>query len=250
MSQWNGNFVSNMRAQLTQSSDSSVNMNAIASAIRPAFNQSYIQSLNYTESHNEVSGGQRLTTLIDPSDPTGWLSLKKSTLGAAILFTSPGIPMIYQGQEFVENEPLEVKLPLQWGLAKQFAGIRKLWANLAAARADTAGHTPNLTGDSVNIYQVDNTNKFIAYERYDSQTPGTVIVVANFTGNAETGMQVGFPASGTWITRFNSDNKAYSDTFSGTGSTSVKANGGAYSGMPYSGTLTIGPYSLMILSQQ
>ena len=89
----------------------------------------------------------------------------------------------------------------------------------------------------------------IADERYDSQTPGIVIVVANFTGNAET-LEVGFPASGTWITRFNSDSKTYSDTFSGTGSTSVKANGGPYSGMPYSGTLTIGPYSLMILSQQ
>jgi hypothetical protein len=59
--------------------------------------------------------------------------------------------MIYQGQEFVENESLEVTLPLQWGLVRQFAGIRKLWVNLAAARADTAGHTPNLTGDSVKI---------------------------------------------------------------------------------------------------
>jgi 1,4-alpha-glucan branching enzyme len=250
LSQWNGNFVSNMRAQLTQSSDSSVNMNAIASAIRPAFNQSYIQSLNYTESHNEVSGGQRLTTLIDPSDPTGWLSLKKSTLGAAILFTSPGIPMIYQGQEFVENEPLEVKLPLQWGLAKQFAGIRKLWANLAAARADTAGHTPNLTGDSVNIYQVDNTNKFIAYERYDSQAAGVSIVVANFTGSTRTGVRVGLPASGTWVTHFNSDSKMFSSTFSGSGSKSVKASGGPFAGLPYSASLTIGPYSLMILSQQ
>lgn len=226
-SQWNGNFAANMRTQLTQSSDSSVDMSLVASAIGQAFNNVYTQNLNYTESHNEVTdGGQRLTTLIDPSAPTSWLSLKKSTLGAGILFTSPGVPMIFQGQEFVENEPFVYNEPLQ------------------------SGYTPNLTGDGLNIYQVDNTNKFIAYERYDSQTPGTVIVVANFTGNAETGMQVGFPASGTWITRFNSDNKAYSDTFSGTGSTSVKANGGAYSGMPYSGTLTIGPYSLMILSQQ
>ena len=250
LSQWNGNFVSNMRTQLTQTSDSSVNMNAVSSAITAAFNQSYLQSVNYTESHNEVSGGERLTYLIDPSDPTGWLSLKKSTLGAGILFTSPGILMIYQGQEFVENEPLKVTLPLQWGLVKEFSGIRKLWANLAAARADTAGHTPNLTGDSVKVYQLDNTNKFIAYERYDSQAAGVSIVVANFTGSTETGVTLGLPAKGTWVTRFNSDSSIYSATFSGSGSTSVKATGGAYAGMPYSGSLTIGPYSLMILSQQ
>ena len=156
--------------------------------------------------------------------------------------------MIYQGQEFVENEPLAVNMPLQWNLATQFASIRKLWTALAAARKNTAGTTPNLAGDGLNIYQVDDTNKLIAYERFDSQSTGTVVVVANFTGNTESNMQVGFPASGTWITRFNSDSKVYSSTFSGAGSKAVKANGGAYSGMPFSGSLTIGPYSVLILS--
>jgi 1,4-alpha-glucan branching enzyme len=250
-SQWNGNFVSPMRAQLTLTSDSEVNMETIASSIGQAFNGVFTQNLNYTESHNEVTdGGQRLTTLIDPSAPTSWLALKKSTLGAAILFTSPGVPMIFQGQEFVENEPLAVNMPLQWSLATEFASIRKLWATLAAARQNTSGKTPNLAGDGLNIYQVDDTNKLIAYQRFDSQIPGTVVVIANFTGNTETGMTVGFPASGTWITRFNSDSKAYSSTFSGSGSTAVSAKGGPYSGMPYSGSVTIGPYSLMILSQQ
>jgi 1,4-alpha-glucan branching enzyme len=250
-SQWNGNFVSPMRAQLTETSDSAVNMQAVASSIGQAFNGVFTQNLNYTESHNEVSdGGQRLTTLIDPSDPTGWLALKKSTLGAAILFTSPGVPMIYQGQEFVENEPLAVNMPLQWKLATQFASIRKLWGTLAAVRANKSGHTPNLAGDGLNIYQVDNTNKLIAYERFDSQAPGTVVVIANFTGATESNIKVGFPASGTWTTRFNSDSTAYSSTFSGDGSVAVKATGGAYSGMPYSGRVTIGPYSVLILSQQ
>ncbi len=219
-SQWNGNFVSPMRAQLTQTSDSAVNMEAIARSIGQAFNGVFTQNLNYTESHNEVTdGGQRLTTLIDPSAPTSWLALKKSTLGAAILFSSPGVPMIYQGQEFVENEPLAVNMPLQWKLATQFASIRKLWTALAGARGNTSGHTPNLAGNGLNIYQVDDTNKLMAYERFDSQAAGLSIVVANFTGNAET-LQVGFPGSGTWTTRFNSDSKVYSSTFSGTGSES------------------------------
>jgi 1,4-alpha-glucan branching enzyme len=240
-----------MRAQLTQTNDSNVNMNIVASAIGQAFNGIFTQNLNYTESHNEVSdGGQRLTTLIDPGAPTSWLALKKSTLGAAVLFTSPGVPLIFQGQEFVENEVLAPNLPLQWGLVSQFASIRKLWATLALERSNSRGHTPNLTGDGLNIYQVDNINKFIAYERFDSQTPGKVVVVANFTGSAEENVTVGLPAAGTWITRFNSDSTAYSSTFGGIGSASVKATGKAFSGMPHSGNLTIGPYSLMILSQQ
>jgi 1,4-alpha-glucan branching enzyme len=250
-SQWNGNFVSPMRAQLTLTSDPLVNMETIASSIGQAFNNTFTQNLNYTESHNEVTdGGQRLTMLIDPSAPTSWLALKKSTLGAAILFTSPGVPMIFQGQEFVENEPLVVNMPLQWHLATQFGSIRELWANLAEARKNAGGNTPSLNGDGLNIYQIDNTNKLIAYERFDSQTPGTAVIVANFTGETETDMTVGFPSAGVWTTRFNSDSTKYSQTFSGAGSPAVKAIDEPYSGMPYSGSLTIGPYSLMILSQE
>ena len=95
------------------------------------------------------------------------------------------------------------------GLVSQFASIRKLWAALAFDRANLTGHTPNLTGNGLNIYQLDNTNKFIAYERFDSQVPGTVIVVANFKGNAEDNVTVGFPTPGIWITRFNSDSTTY-----------------------------------------
>jgi 1,4-alpha-glucan branching enzyme len=240
-----------MRTQLTQSTDAAIDMGAVASAIGQAFNGVYTQNLNYTESHNEVTdGGQRLTTLIDPAAPTSWLSLKKSTLGAAILFTAPGVPMIFQGQEFVENEPLVWNEPLQWSLTTQFASIRSLWGALAAARRNTAGHTPNLEGDGLLIYQVDDTNKLIAFQRYDSKNPGTVVVIANFTGGAEENMTVGFPSAGKWTTRFNSDSKTYSSTFSGTGSASVVATDLPYSGMPFSGRVTIGPYSLLILSQQ
>lgn len=249
-SQWNGNFEANLRTQLTQASDAAVNMQAIASAIGVAPNNSYLQNLNYTESHNEVTnGGQRLTTLIDPAHPTSWTALKKSTLGAAILLTAPGVPMIFQGQEFVENQPLAINLPLQWSLATQFAGIRKLWAALASARRNASGHTPNLAGDGLNVYQVDNMRKLIAYQRFDSMAPGSVVVIANFTGGALNQVTVGFPAGGTWTTRFNSDSKSYSGTFSGIGSTSVKAGAVPYSGMPYSGSVTVAPYSLLILSQ-
>jgi 1,4-alpha-glucan branching enzyme len=150
----------------------------------------------------------------------------------------------------VENEPLVWNEPLQWSLATEFASIRKLWGALATARKNASGHTANLAGDGLNIYQVDDVNKLIAYERFDSQAAGKTVVIANFTGNAEQNMKVGFPARGNWWTRFNSDSTAYSSTFSGAGSSVVQATGGAYSGMPYSGTVTVGPYSLLILSQQ
>jgi len=37
-------------------------------------------------------------------NPGSYFSKKRSTLGAALVFTAPGIPMIFQGQEFWEDE--------------------------------------------------------------------------------------------------------------------------------------------------
>ena len=34
----------------------------------------------------------------DNDDPTGYYAQKRSTLGAALVLTSPGLPMIFQGQ--------------------------------------------------------------------------------------------------------------------------------------------------------
>jgi 1,4-alpha-glucan branching enzyme len=34
----------------------------------------------------------------------GWYARKRSTLAAAMVFTAPGIPMLFQGQEFLEGK--------------------------------------------------------------------------------------------------------------------------------------------------
>ena len=41
---------------------------------------------------------------IDGSDAQGWFARKRSTLAAALVMTAPGIPMLFQGQEFLEGE--------------------------------------------------------------------------------------------------------------------------------------------------
>ena len=52
----------------------------------------------YTESHDEVgyaSGKSRVPSRIYWDDPDSYWSKKRSTLGAGIVLTSPGIPMIF-----------------------------------------------------------------------------------------------------------------------------------------------------------
>jgi len=62
------------------------------------------QRVIYSESHDEVANGKaRVATEIDPHDPDSWCAQKRTTLAAALVLTAPGIPMLFQGQEFLED---------------------------------------------------------------------------------------------------------------------------------------------------
>jgi 1,4-alpha-glucan branching enzyme len=75
-----------------------------------------------------------------------------------------------------------------------------------------------------------------------------VVVAANFS-NQQLALPVGLPASGAWHVRFNSDDQTYSAAFGGTPSADVQAGGGALDGQAQSGTVNLGHYSVVILSQ-
>ncbi len=52
-----------------------------------------------------------------------------------------------------------------------------------------------------------------------------------------------------WQVRFNSDYQGYDESFGGHFSYHTAASPGAKDGMPYNGNVGIGPYSVIILSQ-
>lgn len=55
-------------------------------------------------------------------------SIFSATLAAAIPFTSPRMPMIYQRQEFVEQPPFDPHTPIVWDQLKRHASITNLTA--------------------------------------------------------------------------------------------------------------------------
>ena len=64
-----------------------------------------------------------------------------------------------------------------------------------------------------------------------------------------TDYSIGFPAEGRWIVRFNSDSKDYDSEFGNAGPATVLATRRGQDELPASGTVTIAPYSALILSQ-
>jgi 1,4-alpha-glucan branching enzyme len=135
-------------------------------------------------------------------------------------------------------------------LSDEFSGILRLYRDLVHLRLNRAGHSYGLCGRGVKAYHVNEETKLLAFHRWDIGGPGDdVVVVANFGNQPRGSYEIGFPRSGLWRLRLNSDWRGYSDEFSDFASHDVTATAQEYDGCPACGSVEIGPYSLLILSQ-
>ncbi len=249
--QWDASFVHPIRAAVIASDDNHRSMPAIASAISLKYNDAAFHRIIYSESHDEVANGKaRVPQEISPNEPTNYFAQKRSTLAAALVFTAPGVPMLFQGQEFLQGEWFQDNLPLDWHQNEEFHGIVRLYRDLIRLRLNEEGVTRGLTGQHIQIKHVNDADNVIAFHRWEQGGPGDdTLIVANFTNQPKENYQIGFPSEGLWKLRLNSDAPVYSDDFSGFKSSDVTAQKGDYDGFPATAAVNIGPYSVLIFSQ-
>lgn len=252
-SQWDAGFHHKVVAALETSSDEYRNMWDIKEAIEHLYNNWDTQRVIYTESHDEVgaaSGKARVPSRIYWDDPDSYWSKKRSTLGAGLVFTSPGIPMIFMGQEFLEDGSWSDDDPLDWSKDTAFAGIKMLYQHLIRLRRNLSDETLGLMGKNVNVFHVNDTDKVVAFHRWWNGGPGDdVVVIANFAYQGFTDYNIGMPRGGRWRVRFNSDWIGYDSEFGDWASYDTYAYLGSKDGQAYNANVGVGPYSLIILSQ-
>ncbi|UCF06580.1 MAG: alpha amylase C-terminal domain-containing protein, partial [bacterium] len=250
--QWSASFVHAVRAALIGAEDSTRDMDAVRNAILQRYYLNAFERVIYTESHDEVANGKaRIPEEVDPGQASSWVAKKKSALGAVIVFTAPGIPMIFQGQEFLEDDWFHDRDPIDWTKKDRFAGILQLYKDLISLSLNCDGHTKGLTGQEVNVYHVNNDDKIIAYHRWESGgVDDSVVVVANFSFNPCEEYTIPLPATGKWIVRFNSDSRYYDSDFGDFGNSVVQAEATEKDGLPAQARVSVAPYSALILSQE
>src|SRR5262249_38224353 len=176
---------------------------------------------------------------------------KRSTLAAAVMLTSPGIPMLFQGQEMLETRAFGFKKPtnVDFGRAEdaKFKGIVQMYRDLIAQRRNLTGKTVGLTGQNLNVFHLDNGNKTLAYHRWENGGAGDdVVVVANFSNVPLKDLNIGFPRGGRWQVRFNSGASVYDPLFKDGDSIDTTANPGAKDGLSFNANVGVGAYSLVI----
>lgn len=250
-SQRDAGFVHPIRQAIIRLDDNGRNMYAVQGAIQQRYNTDAFGRVIYTESHDEdANGHQRVPEEIWPGKADSYFSKKRSTLGAALVFTSPGIPMIFQGQEFLQYGWFDASKELDWGLATRESGILNLYRDLIHLRRNWFNNTRGLQGQSLNVHHVNNTDKAIAFHRWSQGGPGDdVVVVLNMANRAYDSYVIGFPRQGLWRVRFNSDWVGYSPDFGNHASLDTWADAGPQDGMPFHARVGLGPYSAVILSQ-
>lgn len=247
-SAWDTSYPGYVTPVLAHTVDANRDMTVIANAIQ--YNVRYggtagTARVAFLESHDvvgDLNNGTRLVTAIDSNTPSSYRARKLSTLGAAVTFTQPGVPMFFQGQEMLENQQFSTSRPVDWTKTNTYGGIVRLYRDLIRLRRNLDGDVPGLKGDQCSMLAVDNANKLVAYRRWNTGITGQdVVVVANFAGVARNNYSISFPQAGKWYAHFNSDATNYSADFGNVGSSVVTATP--------TGSVTIGPYSALVFSQ-
>ena len=122
--QWDAGFVHPIRKAIIEIDDQNRSMNDVRDAIYHKYNIDVFERVIYTESHDEVANGkQRVVSETDASEQPGRYAIKRSTLGAALVFTAPGIPMLLQGQEFLRDKWFDDSRPIDWSRRDDHEGI-------------------------------------------------------------------------------------------------------------------------------
>lgn len=252
-SQWDCRFVHPIRQTLKEMTDEARNLEEVERAVTFMYGHDAFNRIIYTESHDEVAeGSTRVPSEIDGADPLSYPAVKRSTMGILLAATSPGIPMIFQGQEFVETE--EFSFPkggaLDWGQAEISAGIVRLVRDAFRLRRNLDGRSLALTGHDVEVmHRSEEANMLVFHRWVDGDGAGKhVVVVVNLSSEPRIGYRIPLPEKQDFQLLLNSAARSYREDFSDIGPVGgVQAEDVEADGRPQSALVDIGPYSVLIL---
>ncbi|MGA6826964.1 alpha-amylase family glycosyl hydrolase [Nitrospira sp. NS4] len=153
----------------------------------------------------------RIARLGDPANPRSWFARSRARVATGLSLTAPGIPMLFMGQEFLEDK--------QW--ADDFVSHRDLllyWAGLEQGDKQMLDHvrftrdllrlrhrSAGLHGRGFRVVHAHDQNRVLAFHRWVEGEGHDVIVVAHLAPFNRFGYRIGFPNGGAWREVFNSD---------------------------------------------
>ncbi|HDZ04967.1 hypothetical protein LCGC14_0348250 [marine sediment metagenome] len=215
-SQWDMNFVHPVREVIEDTHDDSRDLQKVVDALEFKYSNDAFSRIVYTESHDEVANGKaRVPEEIQPGNAESDFAKKRAILGIVLTLTAPGIPMLFQGQEFIEDEYFQDTEGLDWEKEKKHKGIEKLIGDIIKLRTGESEGAKGLRSQHIEILHVNHDAKILAYNRFDANDPSEpVLVVLNFSNQEYENYSIGLNEKEPFHLRINAVSKIYDETFS------------------------------------
>ncbi len=167
----------------------------------------------YTESHDtagDLNGGVRLPTAIHSADPAGYYARKRSALGAVLVMSSPGTPMLLQGQELLETNSFSDTRAMDWTRTNSQVGTLRLYRDLTLALQHPDGSEVTLVtrrgGSSDNYGSGTGACETMTYTVFDQSAAtlirnGSAPFAGTYRPEGSLNAFNGKPLNGTWRLR-------------------------------------------------
>lgn len=206
--QWGLNFPHSMRALSGLSVPFPVDF---AHELLSNYNGDAFQKVIFTDSHDTAANGQvRLNEAVTPGNGESAEARQRTLVTSAATLTAPGIPMLVQGEEFMQDGDFSDWRELEWPKTEQFNGIVLAHQHLIDLRLNLYNNTAGLMGRGVNLFHVNEKDKVFAYHRWDKGGPkDDTYVVLNFGDGNFDEYKLWVPVAGSWTVRFNSSWSGY-----------------------------------------
>ena len=217
--QWSSQFVHTVRHALEALDDGSRDIGSVIAAVVGTVEGP--ERVVYTESHDEVANGRtRVPAEIDPDDPASVWAFRRSALGAVLMVTALGVPMLFQGQEWAEEDWFDDARELRWDRRNARPGVVALWRDLIHLRTGADPRAHGLSGDQISVHRTDDAPEVVTFWRWGlGGERAAAVVVVNFHHGVRD-VRVPVPGPGDWKCVFASDWRGYeangSDLISGT----------------------------------
>jgi 1,4-alpha-glucan branching enzyme len=139
-----------------------------------------LQNITFYDSHDTAANGSvRLNSAAEDQTKSHELSLKKQLLSATILMTVPGVPMLLQGAELLQEGAFNDWQALDWSLSEKHAGSVLAHTHLINLRLNRHANAAALSGETMAIIHTDPEHHVFAYSRMDD-TGNECIIIASF----------------------------------------------------------------------
>jgi len=215
---------------------------------------SWDNAVLYAHSHDEVGNsgewlGRGAAGTKADSGVLSELPRAKARSGAALTLLGPGIPMIWQGEEFLANNDFKHGLTTTWGQKTEWLdgtaeekatpesqariGHLNLYKDLISLRRSSDAFLP---GAPISRVMTHNSDKVLGFRRDSANGDDSFLVFTHLGDANRTDYSVDLP-DGQWKEVFNSDGERYGGTNTGNGGGVISGDSVQRMVLPAGGTI-------------